>query len=62
LLEIILKLETENVDMMAAFANFLYRARKHLDWDFQEKMDSENCVGVGVQREAEFPENSKKDE
>jgi len=32
-----LKLETENVDVEVAFANFFYRARKHLDWDFQEK-------------------------
>jgi len=61
LLEINFKLETENVDMMAAFANFLYRARKHLDWISRKNGFRELC-GRGRTGEAEFPENSKKDE
>jgi len=39
-----LKVESENVDAMVAFANFLYSTHT----GFPGKMNSEKCVGVGV--------------
>ncbi len=55
-----MKCGTENVDVIVAFANFLYRAPKNVEWDFQEKSIPGNVWAWAYVGKAGFPGNSKK--